>query len=363
MVSIFVSAMLVLLNLHHRLLVLYYLLGNTKNIMVHTRNAVKRTKAAIVESALFNNDILVNISPYLECSDLVSLALTSRRLGLKKLDNDDDCDWSQMEEVARQLLYKSQTNDERAALPRYAGESWITLLHELELLRSPLIFDQLIGDRIAYVRGNRACFTSSNPEFNPEADATALVTSSTTQTAICSNHIMRSGKHFATFTLTGCEGLNYWWPGIVRPIGRLDNFGLTQFAFWDHENINFEYLRGKRTDRWGEGNVNCCFYCTYAGMCAWGDWQSEHRNMVEWDGREGAGDVDCKIGMLLDLNQGTLTIYKDGRKLGVMKDGKILCSLDSWILVIVQLSYIFNLRTFWRILLDSSNDGHDGEYP
>ena len=25
-----------------------------------------------------------------------------------------------------------------------------------------------------------------------------------------------------------------------------------------------------------------------------------------------------------------LIVYKDGRRLGVMKDGKILCSLDSW---------------------------------
>ena len=292
--------------------------------MVHTRNAVKRTKAAIVESALFNNDILVNISPYLECSDLVSLALTSTRWGLKKLDNDDDCDWSQMEEVARQLLCKSQTNDERAALPRYAGESWIALLHELELLRSPLIFDQLIGDRIAYVRGNRACFTSSNP--NAVGDGYTFT--GTPQTAICS-HIMRSGKHFATFALTGCMRFNYWWPGVVRPIEGLDQLGLDSFCFWQCSSRDFEYLRGLKTDRWGESDVHCCLYYNFEGHCTWGDWQSEHRHEIEWIGREGSDIDDCEIGMLLDLDEGTLTIYKDGRRLGVMKDGKILFSLDS----------------------------------
>ena len=108
--------------------------------------------------------------------------------------------------------------------------------------------------------------------------------------------------------------------------------------------------------------MHCCAYYNFEGDCSWTDWQS-HRHEIEWSGIEGSDIDDCEIGMLLDLDEGTLTVYKDGRRLGVMKDGKILCSLDSWILVIVQLSYIFNLRTFWRILLDGNYGGTYGFYP
>jgi len=108
-----------------------------------------------IETALANNDVLLNIAPFLNCSDLVNLALTCRRFGL--VLEDHDCNWSLVEEVSRQMLSKMQTDNERDALPRYTdGESWLSILHELELLRSPLVYDQLVGNRIDYVRGDHA---------------------------------------------------------------------------------------------------------------------------------------------------------------------------------------------------------------
>ena len=42
-------------------------------------------------------------------------------------------------------------------------------------------------------------------------------------------------------------------------------------------------------------------------------------------GMEGIGpltNIDtCTVGLLLDLDSGTLSVFKDGRKLGVMKEG------------------------------------------
>ena len=46
----------------------------------------------------------------------------------------------------------------------------------------------------------------------------------------------------------------------------------------------------------------------------------QHRGVsTDWPGREtaGAGDV---IGLLLDLGQGSLTAYKNGSRLGCMKE-------------------------------------------
>ena len=40
-----------------------------------------------------------------------------------------------------QVIKKEQTRQERAAL----GEGWISLYHQLLLLRKPIIFDRLVG--------------------------------------------------------------------------------------------------------------------------------------------------------------------------------------------------------------------------
>ena len=257
-----------------------------------------------------------------------------------------DNDWSLVEEVARQLLCNTQTEYERDVLPRYEGESWIALLHELQKLRSPLVFDQLVGNKseFGYVHGNRACITTSNPRgYDPDLDEWT----GTPQTALCSNHVMRSGKHYARFTLTGCEHISYFFPGVVRPLDWLGNIQLEDFCFWG--GIYAELL-SEKTDRWGESNVHWCNYSSFEGSLFWGDWQSRCDIRLEWDGMEGTDIFDCEIGMLLDLDAGTLTVYKDGRRLGVMKDGKILHGIR---LVVIHTAHICLTirhdfqRTFW----------------
>jgi len=47
----------------------------------------------------------------------------------------------------------------------------------------------------------------------------------------------------------------------------------------------------------------------------------------DWEGAEPCYGR-AKIGLLLDLDEGTLTAYKDGRRLGVMKTG--LTGVYSW---------------------------------
>ena len=41
----------------------------------------------------------------------------------------------------------------------------------------------------------------------------------------------------------------------------------------------------------------------------------------EWEGMENLSSDNELIGMLLDLDEGSLSMYKNGRKLGVMKRG------------------------------------------
>ena len=53
---------------------------------------------------------------------------------------------------------------------------------------------------------------------------------------------------------------------------------------------------------------------------SWTDWHDELYDFIGWEGMEGCTSGDT-IGMLLNSDEGTLTVYKNNRRLGVMKDG------------------------------------------
>jgi len=158
------------------------------------------------EMLFSNDDILFRVASFLDSKALLNLALTCTRCGIAE----EDWSWSLAEDLARQLIRERSSEWELKALPRYlcpnpgcaCGESWIGLLRELELLRSPLTFDQLIGDRVEHVGGDLSCITSSPPPgsfCDPFYDEWPGYPN----TAICSNHVMRSGKHYATFSMKG----------------------------------------------------------------------------------------------------------------------------------------------------------------
>ena len=287
---------------------------HAKNIMVRTRNSIK----SAVADALGNNDILLGIAPYLDCRDLANLALTSRRFGSKQLGNED---WSLVDDVARQMIVKTQTAEERAAMPRNGRESWIALLHELKMLRSPLQFDQLVGDRIAYVEGNRARVTSWNPDLASQLNADLDSWTGTLNNAICSSQVMRAGKHYAKFRITGCDMCFYMFAGVMRPGNGLDNpvLGLNDAGPWDHD-FHRSLCRVE-----SDSSVDCCQFGSWDGICIWSNWHTSEKHVDQWDGMEGSELDDAEIGLLLDLDEGTLTAYKDGRRLGVMKNVSYCC--------------------------------------
>ena len=80
-----------------------------------------------------------------------------------------------------------------------------------------------------------------------------------------------------------------------------------------------ERLRAQRTAKWGVSNTHCCIYHCGSGRCRWTDWNNDE-GASDWQGHEGLGESGT-VGLLLDLNEGTLSIFKDGRRLGEMKDG------------------------------------------
>ncbi|EJK44106.1 hypothetical protein THAOC_37385 [Thalassiosira oceanica] len=151
--------------------------------MVRTRNAEKRHKVATVQSALFNSDVALHLSALLDVQDLCQMSLTCKALGGKRADSHSGL--SLVEEAARQL-FECATEWERSCLPKYDGEGWVELYRHLLMLRSKLTFDQLVGTHNQY----------------GEDQSSVRASNGYTSSALCSNHEMRSGRHFATFTST-----------------------------------------------------------------------------------------------------------------------------------------------------------------
>ena len=81
--------------------------------------------------------------------------------------------------------------------------------------------------------------------------------------------------------------------------------------------------------------MHCCSYQSYEGRCFYANWCDEDKDTGDgwlgddWEGMEPLAwreehfvDIDkFKVGLLLDLNSGRLSVFKDGRMLGVMKEG------------------------------------------
>ncbi|EJK77798.1 hypothetical protein THAOC_00348 [Thalassiosira oceanica] len=190
------------------------------------------------------------------------------------------------------------------SLPRYAtgATSWLSILNRYE---HQLQFDVLFGRSIEYRNGDKA---------------TVQGTAISCSTALSSGYVMSSGSHYAEFEIIA--GAPYI--GVVRPMPVLDAGLFDSDCFFVGDGYESFYPRflALRSGEWGDGNVHTCEYGCCLGRMSWTDWEdedSEHLNLY-WEGMESCGTGDA-IGMLLNLDEGTLTIYKNNRRLGVMKDG------------------------------------------
>jgi hypothetical protein len=96
---------------------------------------------------------------------------------------------------------------------------------------------------------------------------------------------MRSGRHFAQFTVV--EG-DFMMLGVIRP-------------GWDVE---------EGENAFGESEDGHCFYSTATGL--------RYPGYHDWEGKQTVMEQGDRIGMLLDLDQGSMTVWKGGEKLGVM---------------------------------------------
>ena len=280
--------------------------GEAKKRQITVANvSTKRIKISTgIKGDLYALDInIINyIVSHLPPADLVNVGRTCGRFGLilggqqRSLAN----------EAARQIFASAASEYESSALPLYDDESEIAWLRQLYFLREPLEFRQLIGKDIFYTS------TESRSKVSMIDDGCS---------SAMSNFAMRRGKHCATFNVSR-EGAGGFFinVGIVRPLPGWDEKELDVFdpAIVNSSGNVSQDLIAERTERWGTSDVNCCSYWCYDGRCYWSDWSD--RGDARWEGAESLDEAGT-IGLLLDLDEGTLTVYKNGRRLGVMKSG------------------------------------------
>ena len=144
---------------------------------------------------------------------------------------------------------------------------------------------------------------------------------------------MRAGKHYVTFKRVG--GSLMLPParvdvGVIRPIdlskAHMSKEGeKSLFQPWDEKHYP-SLADENKTDGWGEdGKVDYCMFQTNGGIVFHGYWNDpspneEEETLKEWPGKDRIlPNEDC--GLLLDLEEGTLTAYKAGKRLGIIMKG------------------------------------------
>jgi hypothetical protein len=179
--------------------------------------------------------------------------------------------WSIGEEVARRWIAEC-TEQQRGWVPWRACESWLGLMHEVETLRRAAVFGRS-HETIAVSEGG-ALLTVEEEDGAYEYRTAA------------SKAVMRAGRHYVQFTVESGDEMFF---GMIRP-------------GWDVEGgYNAKGVHGH------------CFYDTSEGSCWPGD--------RDWEGMQGPERGGDRIGMLLDLDQGSMTVYKNDERLGVMATG------------------------------------------
>jgi len=257
-----------------------------------------------------DNDLLIQCASYLDAGGLAQLGRTSARFGIRQACQQR----SLVNEAAHQRFGQSATDEERACLSNYGDESDVGLYRALELLRRPLCFDELAGNG-----------------FGPrEHPASVTCSGHGGYSTAMSGHVMRGGMHFVEFTVTNHEQDGHFIHlGVIRPVSLTKGIDLN--TDWggvvNPVPVSSRYqspisakLISQRTAKWGDSNVHCCTYYCHDGRCSWTDWDNDV-TASDWEGREWLGGSSGTVGLLLDLNQGTLSVFKNGRQLGVMKDG------------------------------------------
>ena len=270
------------------------------------------SQTSCIELVLFNSDSLFKIASYLTATDLLNLALTCKRFSVSESNK------SLIEETARRIVQDIAivTGEERLKFEatntvktrsqrknEMDRERWLASYHYLQ---SGVIFDQMhanfeyVGNK-SRIRSRRSSGSGWNTAF--------------------SNNVMKTGRHYVLFDTSANRGFlaGVMRPGTLRSRTSVNNPIQLSF-FRDH------YSQSKESLVYNTNNsIHSCMYYDRDGACYSCHWREDtvdnSTRDITW--RECFSNSEGKLGLLLDLDEGTLSVYKNGKSLGVMKRGLV----------------------------------------
>ena len=256
------------------------------------------------------SDLMTRCASYLDPNDMVQLGRTSKGFGLIQPGRQR----SLANQVAHQELLGASEH-EREALPQYEGESGIKLYRELLSLRQGPVFGTLL--------------TLHEDQIRLSENRSAICSDGNCWGTAIGNQVMRGGRHFVRFSITKHGRQLCALIGIVRPLfGK--TFATTDLHKYVPVHIRDDYLthelaRLLRNETMssvmcGGSDVHCCAYSCAGGGWYSTSWGGTYIAGEDWPGMEEMQETG-EIAMLLDYVAGTLTIYKNNRRLGIVQEG------------------------------------------
>lgn len=268
-------------------------------------------------------DELYCIAAFLRPRDLLALSLTSSHFGSPRVQEDFDYSsaavrtptkvtaWSLIEEAARQNIMATMSDEDREELEKEFDlntvTAWLLVAHRLKILQDPLTFRALLGrEDVTCIDGDFSHVMSNYPEW------------AGCEVVLC-RQVMRSGSYYAVFTLTGDPDA-YLEVGVLpartlgwAPTGESDSFHLCYMEWC-------ELLAG---DPQLSESARSCFYSAYSGYDCCYSYDFEFSGMEErsWHNMDDCTKQGDEIGLLLDLERGTLSVEKNRWLLGIMREG------------------------------------------
>ena len=307
-------------------------LAAVRRAMLAVRAAVGDSDAAHAPLSLADleeSELLVRICSRLSTKDLGRLACVSAIFGRETA-------WSRgrgaeqrsvVEESARRWVV-ARSGEEQEVVAQWA--CWLRRMHEIQtptavFARSHPSIDLSEGGAVATKPSDDGYSWEGQQHWEAWQERRARqarqVGSQTVTARVQGRHpswgrycpaasavVMRDGRHYAEFTLRKGSHRRgqYMYLGLIRPSWGVEGAlsaspGYPDGSFWND--------RGREAHQ-ADGH---CFYGAVGGLrcpAVTGDWQ----------GRQSAQEGDT-IGLLLDFDSGSLSVFKNAQRLGVMATG------------------------------------------
>lgn len=285
----------------------------------HSTAAGAAARARYFPLAELGDELIVAVGVFLDAPSLHSLALVSRRFARKAaplVQHGVIVESLSLVQEAARLQWSLHSAEQRGQVPWLGHEQWLQLLRRIEVLSAPLAFHRSYrgGDPLQLSDDRRTMTKATSEASSGLLDAVLVFSEDDTiEPAIP----MRRGRHFVEFSAVG--------PG--SPAGSA-HFSV---GIVDHSSVRPSRSpsdspsgRGQLEPPSGGGrarDASAYLYDTKQGQCLdWTgvDWARHSWKMAagSWPAaRSGSSD---RIGLLLDVDAGTLSVYKNGAELGTM---------------------------------------------